>query len=63
MKPRQTGVERGGAYWVGEAMGSVNYIDLERTPDKVAETIRTIASNAAHLAELLQARPYPAPSP
>lgn len=48
-------------YWVGEAMGSVDYIDLERTPDKVAATIRTIASQAAHLAQLLQDRPYPAP--
>jgi len=48
-------------YWVGEAMGSVNYIDLERTPAKVAETIKTIASNAVHLATLLQAKPYPAP--
>ena len=48
-------------YWVGEAMGSKNYIDLERTPSKVAETIKTIASNAVHLATLLQAKPYPAP--
>lgn len=48
-------------YWVGEAMGSVDYIDLDRTPDKVAETIRTIASQAAHLAKVLQERPYPAP--
>ena len=48
-------------YWVGEAMGSTDYKDLDRTPDKVTETIRTIASNAAHLARLLQARPYPAP--
>ena len=23
-------------YWVGEAMGSINYIDLERTPKKIA---------------------------
>ena len=42
-------------------MGSTNYIDLDRTPDKVASTIRTIASQAAHLAGLLQERPYPAP--
>ncbi len=48
-------------YWVGEAMGSTDYKDLDRTPDKVTETIRTIASNAAHLARLLQSRPYPAP--
>ena len=48
-------------YWVGEAMGSIDYIDLAQTPDKVAETIRTIASQAAHLAQVLQDRPYPAP--
>ena len=48
-------------YWVGEAMGSIDYIDLAQTPDKVAETIRTIASQAAHLATVLQDRPYPAP--
>ena len=32
-----------------------------RTPEKVSETIRTIASQAAHLARVLQDRPYPAP--
>jgi multimeric flavodoxin WrbA len=46
-------------YWVGEAMGSTNYIDLERTPPKVAQTIRTITRNAAHLAKLLRKNPYP----
>ena len=50
-------------YWVGEAMGSTDYQDLERTPKKVAETIRTIASNAAHLAQLLKDSPYPKPRP
>ena len=48
-------------YWVGEAMGSVDFKDLDKTPDKVAETIRTVASNAAHLAKLLNEQPYPAP--
>ncbi len=53
----------GGAspYWVGEAMGDVDFKDLERTPDKVRDTIRTIASNAVHLARLLKASPYPPP--
>lgn len=46
-------------YWVGEAMGSTDFKDLEATPAKVRETIRTIASNAAHLARLLAERPYP----
>lgn len=49
------------AYWVGEAMGSVNYIDLEKTPEKLAGVTRTLASNAAHLAGLLQRQPYPVP--
>jgi multimeric flavodoxin WrbA len=49
------------AYWVGEAMGSVNYIDLEETPSKLADTIRLLASNAAHLAALLKQQPYPVP--
>ncbi|MDR7193606.1 flavodoxin family protein [Luteimonas terrae] len=48
-------------YWVGEAMGSVDYKDLKKTPDKVADTIATIASNAVHLARVLQAQPYPKP--
>ena len=48
-------------YWVGEAMGSTDYQDLERTPKKVAETVRTIASNAAHLAQLPKKSPYPKP--
>jgi len=49
------------AYWVGEAMGSVNYKDLARTPPKLASTIKTLACNAAHLAALLKNSPYPAP--
>ncbi len=49
------------AYWVGEAMGSVDYKDLERTPKKVKQAIDTLASNAAHLAKLLDKTPYPAP--
>lgn len=48
-------------YWVGEAMGSVDYKDLDETPEKVAQTIATIARNAVHLARLLQAQPYPGP--
>ncbi|WP_101927310.1 MULTISPECIES: flavodoxin family protein [Luteimonas] len=50
-------------YWVGEAMGSVDYQDLETTPDKVRDTLRVIASNAVHLARVLQAQPYPVPQP
>lgn len=46
-------------YWVGEAMGSVDFKDLDKTPEKVTETAKMVASNAAHLAGLLKAKPYP----
>jgi multimeric flavodoxin WrbA len=46
-------------YWVGEAMGKTDFKDLPRVPEKVQQTAAMAASNAAHLAALLQARPYP----
>lgn len=46
-------------YWVGEAMGSVDFKDLPKTPDKVTETAKIVASNAVHLAKLLKGAPYP----
>ena len=46
-------------YWVGEAMGKIDFKDLERVPDKVAQTAEMVASNAAHLARLLTSQPYP----
>ena len=49
-------------YWVGEAMGSTDYQDLDKTPDKTAGTTRTLAANAAHLARLLKAANYPVPT-
>lgn len=48
-----------GVYWVGEAMGSVNYVDLDRVPDKVASTLSMAATNAAHLARILRQQGYP----
>lgn len=47
------------AYWVGEAMGSVDFIDLDEVPKKVIETLASAARNAAHLAGLLADAPYP----
>ncbi|WP_380165664.1 flavodoxin family protein [Jannaschia sp. R86511] len=47
-------------YWVGEAMGSVDYQDLQPRPDKVVGTTRDTARHLAHLARLLKAEPYPA---
>lgn len=46
-------------YWVGEAMQAVDYKDKSPTPEKTAQTTKTLAANAAHLARLLRASPYP----
>lgn len=46
-------------YWVGEAMGSVDFVDLEHRPRKVSETAKMVAGNASHLAKLLKSAPYP----
>ncbi len=46
-------------YWVGEAMGAVDFKDLDRTPDMVKKTAKMVSGNAAHLAGLLQSSPYP----
>lgn len=46
-------------YWVGEAMGSVDFKDLKETPTKVLETAEMVANNAAHLARLLKSSPFP----
>lgn len=43
----------GSVYWVGEAMQQTDYMDLPATPPKVASTLKSVASNAAHLARLL----------
>jgi multimeric flavodoxin WrbA len=49
----------GVAYWVGEAMGSVNYVDLKKTPDALADWITMLAANTAHLAGILKSNPFP----
>src|SRR5437763_13438231 len=49
----------GVTYWVGEAMGDKNYIDLKKTPKAIAEWTPMLASNAAHLAGLLTRANYP----
>jgi multimeric flavodoxin WrbA len=46
-------------YWVGEAMGQVDYQDLDAVPEQVASTTRTLAANTVHLARLLKASQYP----
>jgi multimeric flavodoxin WrbA len=47
------------SYWVGEAMGSIDFKDLPSIPDKVTQSAAMVASNAAHLAGLLKEKPYP----
>lgn len=46
-------------YWVGAAMEGTDYQDLDKTPDTVASTTRTLAANTAHLARRLRDAPYP----
>jgi multimeric flavodoxin WrbA len=50
---------QGSTYWTGEAMGKVNYQDLDKPPDSVRTTTQALARNAAHLARLLRADAYP----
>ncbi|HSH55642.1 MAG TPA: NAD(P)H-dependent oxidoreductase [Candidatus Limnocylindrales bacterium] len=52
----------GSVYWVGEAMQKTDYKDLEKVPDAITETTKSVAANAAHLARLLKEHPYPASS-
>ena len=46
-------------YWVGEAMQSDDYNDLDKTPEKTAGTTVTAATNVLHLAQLLKTQPFP----
>ncbi|MFJ6438373.1 flavodoxin family protein [Streptomyces sp. NPDC091416] len=49
-------------YWVGEAQQGTDYQDLDGTPKAVAATTRTLAVNAAHLAQTLADAPFPSSS-
>lgn len=51
---------QGSVYWNGEAMQTVDYKDLDETPEKVAQATSTAAANAAHLARMLKEQPYSA---
>jgi multimeric flavodoxin WrbA len=50
----------GATYWNGEAMGKVDYKDLESTPENVESTTKQLAANLAHLARVLKQLPYQA---
>lgn len=49
-------------YWVGEAMQTTDYLDLDETPEKTGSTNESLARHTVHLARLLAAAPYPAPA-
>ena len=49
----------GSTYWVGEAMGRVDYQDLDPKPEKVQGTTADVARHLAHLARVLRDAPYP----
>jgi multimeric flavodoxin WrbA len=48
-----------GTYWVGEAMQTTDYRDLDVEPEKTASATKTAVANAVHLARLLKASAYP----
>jgi multimeric flavodoxin WrbA len=49
----------GMAYWVGEAMGSTDFKDLDEPPKQVKATVKTAVANGTHLAMALRTDPYP----
>jgi len=49
---------QGATYWNGEAMQTVDYKDLDETPESTASTNASVAKNAAHIARLLASTPY-----
>lgn len=53
---------QGGSYWNGEAMHTVDYLDLPAGSSKTSAAVKSAAANAFHLATLLKADPYPAQS-
>ncbi|MCW2787341.1 MAG: flavodoxin [Marmoricola sp.] len=50
---------QGGTYWNGEAMQTVDYLDLDQTPEAVASAMKAAAANSVHLARLLATNCYP----
>lgn len=47
------------SYWVGEALHKTDFKDLPQIPEAVEQGAAMLASNAAHLANLLQQQAYP----
>jgi multimeric flavodoxin WrbA len=48
-----------GTYWVGQAMQTTDYRDLDPEPEKTTSATETAVANAVHLARLLKASAYP----
>lgn len=46
-------------YWVGEAMGKVDYKDKHPSPEQTVSATHTLAVNVTHLARLLKSSGYP----
>jgi len=51
---------QGSTYWVGAAMESTDYKDLDEVPEAVASATAAAARNAVHLARVLRSAEYPA---
>jgi hypothetical protein len=49
-----------GTYWVGQAMQSTDYKDLDPSPEETTSATRSAVANSVHLARLLQDAAYPA---
>jgi multimeric flavodoxin WrbA len=50
-----------GTYWNGQAMQTVDFRELDETPQEVADATATLARNTVHLARVLRESPYPPP--
>ncbi|MDQ4143149.1 MAG: NADPH-dependent oxidoreductase, partial [Actinomycetota bacterium] len=47
-------------YWVGRAMQTTDYIDLDEVPDETARATSMMTRNIVHLARVLKEHHYPA---
>jgi multimeric flavodoxin WrbA len=48
-----------GTYWVGRAMETTDYKDLDPSPEETTSATTSAVANTIHLARLLKAAPYP----
>jgi len=51
---------QGSTYWVGEAMHTTDYQDLDETPEVTKNATDISVRNTVHLAKLLKEHPFPA---